>query len=268
LRLQLFAKGNTALRDPLHMQVVGGTVLWNGINQVLREAGSPDTIRVRHETLTCFAALNAASGAVPADLREGVAAEFADLFGPFPLRAQFSTEIFSPGHTAIVLSLEGDTSVKMLRHREHGYLLHAYAAHTSPDGVRHWLRENFSPEPATTAHESMAQLAVLVARIRAVADIPILVFNQSAIVPGDSIHCYQGVGETWSRRVRRFNDALMDASAELGFSIVDVDRLVAEQGARHVMASPIHLNPLGCRIVAEEVVRILADHGVLTEAGA
>ena len=64
LRLSLFAKGNTDLRDSLHLHAVGEKVLWNGINQVLRDQKRDCTIRVRHETHTCFAAMSANIAAV------------------------------------------------------------------------------------------------------------------------------------------------------------------------------------------------------------
>ena len=87
----------------------------------------------------------------------------------------------------------------------------------------------------------------------------------SGVTPGETIHCYQGMDKVFSQRVRQFNAALVDASAELGFSIVDVDRIVAEHGARHVKIDPIHLNALGCRLVAKKCA-YPDDHGLLPEA--
>jgi hypothetical protein len=44
-----------------------------------------------------------------------------------------------------------------------------------------------------------------------------------------------------------------------------VDRIVAEHGARRLKIDPIHFNAEGCRLVCEEVVRVLDDYGVLSE---
>ena len=92
VRLTLFAKGNADLRDPLYALRVGGEMLWNGINQVLRDGGRECAIRVRHETNTCFAALDSAAGTPPDEL-----AELGKLFGPFSPQAQFSNALFAPG---------------------------------------------------------------------------------------------------------------------------------------------------------------------------
>jgi hypothetical protein len=111
----------------------------------------------------------------------------------------------------------------------------------------------------------MEDLAHVIDRYRRTSEAPILVFNMSSVVPGETIHSYQGAADATSQRIRRFNCALVDASAELGFSIVDVDRIIAEQGARHLKFDPIHFNAEGCRLVCEDVVRILDDYDVLPE---
>jgi len=260
VRLTLFAKGNADLRDPLYALLVGGETLWNGVNQVLRDAGREGSIRVRHETNTCFAALDSASGTPPDEV-----AGLGKVLGPFSPQAQFSNALFAPGHAAIALSIQGDLTVQMARHRQQGYLLHPYEWSLWPHAQRDWLRANFDPLPASTPEQTMAHLARIVGRVREYSEAPILVFNVSGVTPGETIHCYQGMAKVFSQRVRQFNAALVEASAELGFSIVDVERIVAEHGARQVKIDPIHLNALGCRLVAEEVVRILDDHGLLSE---
>ncbi len=264
LRLSLFAKGNTDLRDSLHLHAVGEKVLWNGINQVLRDQKRDCTIRVRHETHTCFAAMSAAIGRVPDNLTQlfgGISGHF----GPFPLRAQFSDAAYGPGHTAVVLSIQGDISVPMVRHRSLGHLLHPYGWQNWPPEQLASLRAHFDRLPAIEPTQSMADLAQVISRMRETADVPILVFNVPATMPGETVHCYQGVGNLLSHRIRRFNTALADASAELGFSIIDVDRITAEHGARHLKIDQHHLNALGNQLVAEEVVRVLDDHGLLQE---
>jgi hypothetical protein len=145
------------------------------------------------------------------------------------------------------------------------YLLHPYELRRWPAPDLEWLKANFIPEPAPDAERSIENLAIVIRRHRASSDAPILVFNVSSVVSGETIHSYQGAGDALSQRIRRFNCALVDASAELGFSIVDVDRIVAEHGARHVKFDPIHFNAVGCRLACEEAVRILDDYGVLQE---
>jgi lysophospholipase L1-like esterase len=56
---------------------------------------------------------------------------------------------------------------------------------------------------------------------------------------------------------------LTDLSQETGISIVDVDTIIARSGADRLKVDAMHLTPEGYRLVAEEVVRILGDLGIL-----
>jgi hypothetical protein len=77
------------------------------------------------------------------------------------------------------------------------------------------------------------------------------------------VHCFSGLDETLSTRIKRFNLGLIDLSRATGASIVDVDTIVASHGANRLKIDTLHLNAEGSRLVAEEVVRILADVGCL-----
>ena len=107
----------------------------------------------------------------------------------------------------------------------------------------------------------MHNLTRIIARLRERSRAPILIYNVSAVVPGDSVHCYEGMGEIFANRIRRFNLGLVELSRQTGISIVDVDTLLARAGADRLKLDTIHLNAEGCRLVAEEVVRILDDLG-------
>jgi lysophospholipase L1-like esterase len=77
-----------------------------------------------------------------------------------------------------------------------------------------------------------------------------------------------GLGETFSTRIRKFNLALTGLSEESGISIIDVDAIVARHGATRLKLDAVHLNPKGYALLAEEVVRVLDDLGVLDTAPA
>jgi lysophospholipase L1-like esterase len=109
-------------------------------------------------------------------------------------------------------------------------------------------------------------LAAIVARIRRGSEIPILIYNLSPIIPGDQIHCYTGLGETFSTRIRKFNLALTGLSEDTGISIIDVDAIVARHGADVLKLDAVHLKPQGYHFLAEEVVRVLDDLGILDTA--
>jgi hypothetical protein len=260
VRLNLFVKGNLDVCDALFGQRIGGKAGWNGINEVLRAANRAVTARVRHETNIGFAAHATARSATPRELLDRAA-----LLGPFTPAAQFSDAAFTSKYAALVLSVQADLFVPLLRHRTLEYLMHPYELSRWPAADLDWLKSTFSCEPAPVAERSIEDLARVIGRYRRSSNAPILVFNVSSVVPGETIHSYQGVGDATSQRIRRLNCALVDASAELGFSIVDVDRVFAEHGARRLKFDPIHFNAEGCRLVCEEVVRILDDYGVLPE---
>jgi lysophospholipase L1-like esterase len=107
----------------------------------------------------------------------------------------------------------------------------------------------------------MDNLARIVAGIRRRSEVPILIYNVSSVDPGDSIHCHQGLGDVFATRIRRFNLGLIELSQKTGISIIDVDSIVARGGADRLKLDPVHLTAEGYRLVAEEVVRVLDDHG-------
>jgi lysophospholipase L1-like esterase len=112
----------------------------------------------------------------------------------------------------------------------------------------------------------MNNLAAIVAKIRERSEVPILIYNLSPIIPGDQIHCYAGLGETFATRIRKFNLALEELSENSGISIIDVDTIVARHGADALKLDAVHLKPQGYSLVAKEVVRVLDDLGVLDTA--
>jgi lysophospholipase L1-like esterase len=109
----------------------------------------------------------------------------------------------------------------------------------------------------------MRNLRGIIERIRQRSESPILIYNVSSIVPGETIHCLQGLGEIYSTRCRRFNLGLAELSVDLGISIVDVDSTLARAGADKLKVDAMHLTADGYRLVAEEVVKILVDLGVI-----
>lgn len=257
-RLNIFAKGNLDVHDTLHSLTFGGEVTWNGINQAIKERGGGPVVRVRHETSSGSAATLQASGHVPA--------AFAGRELPLDshsLPIQYSRAIFDAPADAYVLSIQPDLQVGLARHRRDGYLFHPYDMAQWSERDREWLRCEFEPVPPLEVGQAMRDLEALVTALRAVSDAPILVFNMSAVAPGESIHCHVGMEDIFSTRIRRFNLGLIELSQRTGISIVDVDRIVAQHGAREMKFDVTHLTAAGCRAVAGEVIRILEDLGCI-----
>ncbi|MDE2570877.1 MAG: SGNH/GDSL hydrolase family protein [Sphingomonadales bacterium] len=257
-RVSIFAKGNVDVHDSLHSCRIGGKLLWNGINDSVR-ADYPDAnVRLRHETLTRFDALLAAGGHVPPEL-EALSAPL----GNYPLASQFSDRFYTTPVDAVVLSILPDVAATLLRHKREGFLFYPADTAQWSEDERIWLRANFEHTGFSSVDQSMQNLASVVERLREARDVPVLVYNMSPIIPGDLVHCHLGLDESYSTRIRRFNLALIELSQAIGISIVDLDAIVAREGANRMKVDAMHLTPEGYRQVAREVVRILDDLGVL-----
>jgi lysophospholipase L1-like esterase len=262
-RLRIFAKGNVDVHDSLHSCRLGEDLLWNGINAVFRARSLDAMARVRHETWTRSDALLAADGEVP----EALAARDLPL-GAYSAASQFSRAVFEDPADAIVLSIQPDIMSGLRRHRQDGFLLYPNGLDQWSADDRLWLKSGFDALEPLDAAQSMDNLRAIVAQIQAARPTPILIYNLSSVVPGEAIHCYEGLDETLSNRIRGFNLGLVELSQQTGVSIIDVDRIAAEHGAAALKRDPVHLSADGYRLLAYEVVRVLEDIGVLDGEGA
>jgi hypothetical protein len=242
-RFTIFAKGNLDVQYSLHSFRVGGEIAWNGVNEIVREQAPVVSVRVRHETFGRSDALLEATGAVP----PGLAAQAPPL-GNFPATSQFSRALFDARHDAVVLSAQADVYGQLFRHRSDGYLLCAPDAHAWPEQHRHWLRREFAMTGPLDVAASMRNFTAIVSD------------------PAERIHCHLGLEDTVSVRAQRFNLGLIELSQRTGVSIVDVDGVVARGGAERLKLDALHLTAEGHRLVAAEVVRVLADLGCLPNA--
>ena len=257
-RLILFAKGNLDVRDSLHSLRVGEEVVWNGANAIARERFPNVSLRVRHELFTRSDALLAATGTIPRELTERALP-----LEPYSARAQFSDALFGSDADAFVLSIQPDVMTLLVRRRENGYLLYPHARETWSQADRAWLDAEFVETGPLDVDVSMQNFLTLVERLRRRSAAPILIYNQSAVIPGESMRSFFGMPETLSTRIRRFNLGLIELAQQVDVALVDVDGLVARAGAGRVKLDPVHLNAEGCRVVAEEVIEILDEQGCL-----
>jgi hypothetical protein len=257
-RLTLFVKGNVDVRDSLHSCRVAGDLRWNGINEVLRERYHGNLARIKHETWTRSDALLHCDGTVPEAL------ERRDLsLGAYPIASQFSDAIFRTSADAIILSIQPDVTMSLMRHRRDGFLFYPSNVEKWTADDRAWLRSDCEARGLLSVDAAMNNLALIIAKIRERSGAPILIYNLSPIIPGDQIYCYMGVGETFSIRIRKFNLALASLSEETGISIIDVESIIARHGADALKLDAVHLTPMGYPFLAEEVARVLNDLGVL-----
>lgn len=257
-RLTILAKANGDVRDSLHALHENGSVAWNGINAVLREQHPGVSARVIHRTMARSDAVLGANGAVP-----DAPAGRDHPSDPFSPASQHALDLFETSADVIILSIQPDVLNMLACHREDGHLLFPYNSNQWPAEDRHWLAANYEPMALLEPEQSMLNFGQIVARLREHGAPSILIFNMSPVVPWERVHCYRGLPETLSCRISRFNLALVSLSRSTGISIVDVDSVLARAGAARLKHDVMSLTADGCRIVAEEVVRILSDLGCL-----
>ncbi|MDR3418137.1 MAG: hypothetical protein P4L83_18345 [Nevskia sp.] len=261
-RLKLFAKGNLDVCNSLHSFRVNGRILWNGINQIVGQRHPQVRVHVRHETWTRSDALLECDGTVPTEISSRSLP-----LAAYPATSQFSCALFETDADAVVLSLQPDVMTPLVRHRRDGFYFYPdnLGAWTEPD--RTWLRQEFIATGPLDVGTSMRNFERIVARLRQRTDAPILVFNLSSVVPGESVHCHEGLGDILSTRIRRFNLGLAELSQRTGISVIDVDAIVARTGTDRLKLDVQHLSAEGWQMVGEEVVRVLEDLGCMATLG-
>jgi len=111
--------------------------------------------------------------------------------------------------------------------------------------------------------ESMANFERIITRIRRRTNTPIMIYNVPSAIPGETVHCLLGLGETFATRMRRFNLGLAELSEKTGVSIIDVDNLMARAGVDRMQLNGLHLTPAGYELVAAQVAAVLEDLGLL-----
>ena len=118
----------------------------------------------------------------------------------------------------------------------------------------------------TATDEVKHDLETAVALIRARLGSHILALNMSTVDPEDDTTSYAGLDEEpFALRAHRLDGMLIDISHELGISIVDVDRLLAERGAAPLVLGRSQYTEEAQGAICEEVVRILGDYGFFDE---
>lgn len=86
--------------------------------------------------------------------------------------------------------------------------------------------------------------------------------NVSTIDPDDTVTNYHGLqDDPPSLRAHKTGLAILDLSNQLGVSVVDVDRLLAEIGAAPHVERIGHYDSEASDIICEEIKRILEDYG-------
>jgi hypothetical protein len=183
-----------------------------------------------------------------------------------PIARQQATAMFDAPADIVVLSLQSAATNALVRHRRDGWLLLPDEIEAWDPQPRQWLERECEYAGLADIDVVFERLRLLIPAIEERTGAQVLVYNLNPLTPGERTHCWIGAEDSITLRVQRFNLRLAELSAELGFSIVDVDRLVASAGAEHLKIDLFHLKAAGWRLLAEEVVRILEERGCLDGA--
>lgn len=177
--------------------------------------------------------------------------------GPFP-------------KSAVILSMGPDVVRTVYRHRESGLLVDPGGWWLNQDMESvlanldkvNWFRKNFEDIGRIEIDDFYSNYVKIIKALKERTTENILVLNMLDVEPGDPTHTYQLVWNPASKRRREFNLALMDLSRELGFAIVDSDKILKENGVESQVDFAHYTNaafgPLGT-----EIHRILTARGLM-----
>lgn len=195
-------------------------------------------------------------------------------FAPILFEPRFSIRGLPGGavdfpKSVVVLSVLPDISRTMYRHRETGYLIDPGTAWLSRVSTAlkdlsfvKWFSERFEPIGRISLEEFADNYRRLIPLIEYETGARVLVFNSLEIKPGDPTYDYSLRNLESATRRRRFNIVLAELAGELGFRIVDVDRVLKQQGVdREVDFS--HYPVRQMRAVGIEALRILREIGAV-----
>ncbi len=176
------------------------------------------------------------------------------------------SQLHDPSTRLIVVSLATDFVGETWRHRDDGTLVHP------PPGYRdHWAAEDLASLegdhellPPASVDEIERDLRRLAEHAVAMGA-ELLVLNVSTVTPEEKVTSFVAGAEPLAIRATKIDLMLDRLAPELNFSVVDVDRIVAELGAgAHVTASGRYTDE-ACEAIAEEAMATIAELPALNE---
>lgn len=176
-----------------------------------------------------------------------------DRFGEFP-------------KSAVVLSVGSDLTRSLHRHREHGFLVDigGWWLNQSLDKAIQdvetvkWFKKNFEQVGKMTVPEFVSNMELIVKHLRDKLGSHLIVMNTLVIEPLSPAHNFQLLNEDHVTRKRAFAIALAELSRSQGFHVIDVDRILKENGVRD-QVDFAHFPVEGKLPVAREAFRIFRE---------
>lgn len=178
---------------------------------------------------------------------------------------------------AVFLSIAPDVARTLYRHRRHGFLVdpgewwinQPMKSVLSDLSAATWFNENFASVGKISVDEFRQNYSKIIRTLKNSTGARILVFNVLATEPGSQGRNYQSMKKYLNPRRREFNLALEDLSRELGFTIVDVDRILSEADlgpqSGSIQFPPEQEQPgtqVFFRIIAREAFHVMKGLGI------
>ena len=91
--------------------------------------------------------------------------------------------------------------------------------------------------------------------------VAVLALNESTYDPAGLPVSYREAGETAALLLHRLDSVLIRQSMEQGISLVDIDRILAADGAAPVMDRLASYTEVAARAIRDELLRVLEDYG-------
>ena len=175
--------------------------------------------------------------------------------------------------TVVVLSVLPDLSRTIYRHRETGHLidpgsgwLNNMEAALENRTFVDWVNQHFESTGRNSVEQFAQNLRRLVPLIRRETGAQVLIFNSLEIDPFDPTYDYSTRNLHSASRRRRFNLALAELSGEVGFHVIDVDRVLKEEGVEGQVDFS-HFPVERMRAVANDALQTLRRIGVFQTPG-
>ena len=172
--------------------------------------------------------------------------------------------------SAVILSINGDATRTLYRHREAGFLIDPGGwwlrqpmeqVLTNLDKVN-WLKKTFEKMPRITVDEFYKSFGRVVRLIKEQTGAEVLVYTAQSLEPGSREHNFGFVKNPQHLRRREMNVAISELSRELDFSLVDVDGILKREGVRE-QVDFAHFPLEKMEPIAREVTRVLLEREVI-----
>lgn len=176
------------------------------------------------------------------------------------LAEQFSSPLGSPDLDVVILSAASD--IQGPQWAGPGGVVRCpddFRSVWSPDVVAAF-DEAFEEAPLPTAEAYAESTRAAIAAIKAASNAHVLLLGVSTLgVP--RVTSYAGRDDDHRLRAHRVNAVQLRLSMELGVSVIDVDRVVANYGGAGQVDGPFGYSPAVASAICDEIASVLADIG-------